>query len=179
MPETACTLPRAVSTPPTGLRTATAPATDAARQRLALAQTALLSALVAGTPVPPGFDPRRLRAQSHALAVKRAGVVAKVAPELPRILGTEYRPAFLAYARTRPLRGGYRRDALAFVEHLLQLPDVPGGDGPARRRALTRWWAERSGPSPLRGGLARRALRRLRNAPARRRNQRRVVSSVE
>lgn len=63
--------------------------TDPARQRLALAETSLLSALVAGTPVPEGFDRRRLRVQSRALSVKRAGVVAKVAPELPEILGVE------------------------------------------------------------------------------------------
>jgi uncharacterized protein (UPF0276 family) len=51
-----------------------------ARQRLALAQTALLSALVAGTPAPEGFDRVRLGVQARALASKRADVVAKVAP---------------------------------------------------------------------------------------------------
>ncbi|MFJ2114277.1 DUF692 domain-containing protein, partial [Streptomyces sp. NPDC087850] len=61
--------------------------TGTARERLALSQAALLSALVAGGPVPEGFDPRRLRTQSRALTAKRAGVVAKVAPELPGILG--------------------------------------------------------------------------------------------
>ena len=38
-------------------------------------------------PRPRGFDSRRLRVQSRALAAKRADVVAKVAPELPEILG--------------------------------------------------------------------------------------------
>ncbi|MFF1376194.1 DUF692 domain-containing protein [Streptomyces sp. NPDC058308] len=122
------------------------PASPAARQRTALAQTALLSALVAGTPAPEGFDHTRLKVQSQALAAKRADVVAKVAPELPGILGAAYRAEFLAYARTRPMTGGYRQDALHFAEHLL-LAGRPG-DAAARRR-LSDWWLERSGPAPL------------------------------
>ncbi|MEU5438378.1 DUF692 domain-containing protein [Streptomyces sp. NPDC020719] len=120
-----------------------------ARQRLALAQTALLSALVAGTPVPYGFDGARLRVQARALAAKRADIVAKVAPELPGILGDGYRPAFLAYARSRPLGDGYRRDALDFVESLLAGENGTDGmpDAETRRR-LARWWKERSGARP-------------------------------
>ncbi len=118
---------------------------DAVRQRLGLAQAALLSALVAGAPVPEGFDPVRLGVQARALAGKRADVVGKVAPELPVILGPRYRPAFLAYARGRPMTGGYRRDALDFVAHLLR---TAPGDDPGVRRALRAWWLERSGPVP-------------------------------
>lgn len=121
--------------------------TDPARERLALAQTALLSALVAGTPAPEGFDSRRLGVQSRALAGKRAEVVAKVAPDIPRILGTGYRAAFLAYAKSHPMRGGYRRDALDFAEHLL-IADRP--EDPVARRELTRWWRDRSGARPPR-----------------------------
>ncbi|CAM5383217.1 DUF692 domain-containing protein [Streptomyces canus] len=118
--------------------------TDPARQRLALAQTALLSALVAGTPVPEGFDRVRLGVQARALAGKRADVVAKVAPELPVILGAGYRPAFLAYAQGAPMTDGYRRDALTFAEQLLggKLTDA------RVRRELRGWWLERSGPTP-------------------------------
>ncbi|MEV4999022.1 DUF692 domain-containing protein [Streptomyces niveus] len=119
--------------------------TDPARQRLALAQASLLSALVAGTPAPEGFDSRRLGVQSRALGAKRAEVVGKVAPELPRILGGGYRAAFLAYAKSRPMRGGYRRDALDFAEHLL-IGDLP--EDPAARRELTQWWRDRSGARP-------------------------------
>ncbi|MFK4101195.1 DUF692 domain-containing protein [Streptomyces sp. NPDC019531] len=119
--------------------------TDSARQRLALAQTSLLSALVAGTPVPEGFDRVRLGVQARALAGKRADVVAKVAPELPVILGAGYRSAFLAYAQGAPMTDGYRRDALSFVEHLL----LGGELGDAGVRAELRgWWLERSGPVP-------------------------------
>ncbi|MFD3665418.1 DUF692 domain-containing protein [Streptomyces sp. NPDC058659] len=136
---------------------------DGARQRVGLAQAALLSALVAGTPAPEGFDSRRLGVQSRALAAKRAGVVAKVAPELPEILGKGFRPAFLAYARTRPMTGGYRRDALDFAEHLL-LADRP--EDPAARRRLTEWWQDRSGSRPP--GRAVRLARAARHALARR-----------
>ncbi|MFJ1588901.1 DUF692 family multinuclear iron-containing protein [Kitasatospora albolonga] len=118
-----------------------------ARDRTAVAQTALLSALVAGTPAPERFDHRRLRVQSRALAAKRAGVVAKVAPELPEILGDGYRAAFLAYARSRPMSGGYRRDALDFAEHLLISGGLPD---PVAQRRLTHWWEDRSGIRPPR-----------------------------
>ncbi|MGW9299869.1 DUF692 domain-containing protein [Streptomyces cyaneofuscatus] len=130
----------------TGPRRGTpAPARPGARDRTAVAQTALLSALVAGTPAPEGFDHRRLRVQSRALAAKRADVVAKVAPELPEILGDGYRAAFLDYARSRPMSDGYRRDALDFVERILVHGGLPD---PVAQRRLTHWWEDRSGPRP-------------------------------
>ncbi|MFD7701128.1 DUF692 domain-containing protein [Streptomyces caelestis] len=117
---------------------------EAARERLALAQTAVLSALVAQAPVPEGFDRVRMGVQARALAAKRADVVAKVAPELPVILGGGYRAAFLAYAQTRPMTAGYRRDALDFAEHVL----AGRPQDASARRALREWWLERSGPEP-------------------------------
>ncbi|WP_433340308.1 DUF692 domain-containing protein [Streptomyces sp. CA-253872] len=123
---------------------------EAGRTRLAGERHALLSALVAGGPVPGGFDAERLAVQAGALAGKRGQVVGKVAPELPHLLGARYRAAFRAYATTRPLTGGYRRDALDFAAHVLEHADPPL---PARtRRALTRWHADRSGPVPPRRG---------------------------
>lgn len=136
-------------------------AVENARGRIALAQTSLLSSLVAGTPAPEGFDRQRLGVQTRALAAKRADVVGKVAPELPRILGTGYRPAFLDYALGRPMTGGYRRDALAFAEHLLA---AERPEDPAARRQLTQWWRERSGPAPVRPGPAARLARAARLA---------------
>ncbi|MCX4446168.1 DUF692 domain-containing protein [Streptomyces sp. NBC_01789] len=118
---------------------------ESVRDAVAVAQTALLSALVAGTPAPKGFDRRRLGVQSRALAAKRADVVAKVAPELPEILGDGYRAAFLAYAGARPMTAGYRRDALDFAEHLL-VAGRPEDD--AARRRLTYWWRDRAAPRP-------------------------------
>ncbi|MGW2106512.1 DUF692 domain-containing protein [Streptomyces sp. NPDC001948] len=131
---------------------------DATRDRLAAAQTGLLCALVAGGPAPQGFDRRRLGVQSRALAAKRAGVVAKVAPELPEILGTGYRDAFLSYAATRPMSAGYRRDAMDFAEDLL-IAGRPADD--AARRRLTHWWQDRAGARP-----PRRATRLVRAARA-------------
>ncbi|MFE7169068.1 DUF692 domain-containing protein [Streptomyces sp. NPDC057616] len=142
----------------TGARAAPSSATHAARQRLALAQTALLSALVAGTPVPEGFDRVRLGMQARALAGKRADVVAKVAPELPEILGGTYRTAFLAYAHGHPMTGGYRRDALDFAGHLLLDGHLEEG---RVRRELRAWWLERSGPRPRSQRVARVARRVL------------------
>ncbi|MFD5844201.1 DUF692 domain-containing protein [Streptomyces chartreusis] len=135
-------------TPATGSSREAAPVREApepARQRLGLAQAALLSALVAGTPVPEGFDRVRLGVQARALAGKRADVVAKVAPELPVILGDGYRRAFLGYAHGHPMTGGYRRDALDFAGYLLT------GDrceDAGVRAELREWWLERSGPAP-------------------------------
>jgi uncharacterized protein (UPF0276 family) len=132
-------------TPSTPEHTAPTPSTGPARQRLALSQAALLSALVAGTPVPEGFDRVRLGVQARALAGKRADVVAKVAPELPGILGQGYRAAFLAYAQRNPMTGGYRRDALDFAEYLLAGGRPEDADA---RQELREWWLERSGPAP-------------------------------
>ncbi|RII17709.1 hypothetical protein DSC45_12475 [Streptomyces sp. YIM 130001] len=125
-----------------GTTHADAPATEVARQRVALAQAALLSSLVAGTPAPEGFDHRRLAVQSRALTGKRADVVAKVAPELPQILGDGYRPAFFSYAAGRPMTDGYRYDALDFAAHLL---DAGLPHDAEARRALDAWWRERAG----------------------------------
>ncbi|MFE2477805.1 DUF692 family multinuclear iron-containing protein [Streptomyces sp. NPDC059389] len=124
-------------------------ALERARVRVGAEQAALLSALVAGTPVPEGFDRRRVRVQARALAAKRAEVVARLAPELPGILGGEepYREAFLGYARNRPMTAGYRRDALDFAEHLL-IRDLPAD--PVARRRLTTWWQDRVGARPPR-----------------------------
>ncbi|MEU3183708.1 DUF692 domain-containing protein [Streptomyces sp. NPDC006923] len=165
--EAAAAAPRRARTTATAGRpggSAAAPGEDGgtdgapARERLARRETALLSALVAGAPAPEGFDTGRLRVQSRALAAKRAGVIAKVAPELPEILGSGFRPAFLAYAADRPLHDGYRRDALEFAEHLL---DGGGPEDPAARRRLTLWWKDRAGARP-----PRRATRLVRAARA-------------
>ncbi|MFI1414682.1 DUF692 domain-containing protein [Streptomyces sp. NPDC020707] len=164
-PEGATAREAAADAPPTGSGSAVAASTGPARQRLALAQAALLSALVAGTPVPEGFDRTRLAVQARALAGKRADVVAKVAPELPEILAQSYRKAFLAYAQGHPMTAGYRRDALDFAEHLL----FEGGlRDTVERRALSDWWLERSGPEPLSRRPAARLARATRRVLLRR-----------
>ncbi|MEU9951906.1 endonuclease, partial [Streptomyces sp. NPDC047939] len=61
--------------------------------------------------------------------------------------GLGYRDAFLAYARSRPMSAGYRRDALDFAEQLL-IAGRPADE--AARRRLTRWWQDRTAPRPPR-----------------------------
>nr|WP_324604085.1 hypothetical protein [Streptomyces pyridomyceticus] len=149
-----------MSDPTTATDRATATVTgegaDAARARLARRQEELLAALVAGGPVPPGFDPAQVRAQSTGLAAKRRDTTAKVAPDLPRLLGARYGPLFLDYARTHPQTGGYRADARSFAAWVLTDGGPPAAD---HRRALEQWLH----PAPVRppGPLARlrRALR--------------------
>lgn len=140
---------------------------DAARAALARRQEALLTALVAGGPVPPGFDPAQVRAQSLGLAAKRRDTTAKVAPELPRLLGRQYGPLFLAYARTHPQTGGYRADARAFAAWALTRGTPANGTpadgtpalGADQRRAVQQWLdpAAQQPPGPL--ARLRRALR--------------------
>ncbi|AYG79719.1 hypothetical protein DWB77_01837 [Streptomyces hundungensis] len=143
---------------------ATAP--EGSRERLALAQAALLSSLTAGTPAPAGFDGPRLRVQARALAAKRADVVAKVAPELVTLLGDGFREAFLGYAKCRPMSGGYRQDALDFARSLLDAGRPGDAD---TRRALARWWKERAGARPP--GRAARLLNTVGGAALGRRNR--------
>ncbi len=136
-------------------------ATDAARARLAARQGELLTALVAGGPVPPGFDPAQVRAQAAGLAAKRRDTAAKVAPALPRLLGAQYGPLFLAYARNHPQTDGYRADARAFAEWALTERPEPSEE---QRRALEQWL--RPAPERRPGPLARlrRTLRPGRDA---------------
>ncbi|MFJ9695757.1 DUF692 domain-containing protein [Kitasatospora sp. NPDC101183] len=145
----------AVRSTPTAAR-GCEPATEADRTDLARRQHALLAALLAAGPAPDGFDPAQVRAQSTGLAAKRRDTAAKVAPELPRLLGSAYGPLFLDYARTHPQTGGYRADARAFAEWAL----TSGGPSAAdHRRALEQWLhpAPERPPGPL--ARLRRALR--------------------
>ncbi|GAA1396041.1 hypothetical protein GCM10009639_31770 [Kitasatospora putterlickiae] len=137
------------------------PGTDAARARLAARQTELLTALTAGGPVPPGFDPAQVRAQAAGLAAKRRDTTAKVAPALPRLLGASYGPLFLGYARSHPQTGGYHADARAFAAWALA--EGEGLDADARR-SLHQWLdpAPERPPGPL--ARLRRALRPGRDA---------------
>jgi hypothetical protein len=125
-----------------------------ARAGLAERQHALMAALVAGGPLPAGFDPGQVRAQAIGLAAKRRDTVARVVPELALLLGPAFGPAFLRYAQQHPQDGGYRADARAFAQWALA-----DGPGPATGRALRDWLApppDRRRPHPL---------HRLRRAP--------------
>ena len=110
-----------------------------AREELARRQEALLAALVAGGPVPDGFDPERIRIQAGALLAKRRDGVLRAMPDLPDRLGDAWPGAFAAWARThpKPAEGGSRADAAAFAEHArregLFLTEAP-------ERPRRPWW---------------------------------------
>ncbi|WP_441249831.1 hypothetical protein [Kitasatospora sp. McL0602] len=117
-----------------------------ARERLARRQAELLAALVAGAPVPTGFDPAQVRVQARGLAAKRRETVARVAPEPARLLGAAYGPLFQQYAEQHPVAGGHRADARAFAAWALTRPEAAAGHAglaewlrpPAPARG--RWW---------------------------------------
>jgi hypothetical protein len=75
------------------------------RERLAAQQRELVQALVAGAPVPDGFDESRVRVTSRALISKRGGEVASTWPRLRASLEGDFRRLFFAWADGRPPLG--------------------------------------------------------------------------
>jgi hypothetical protein len=76
--------------------------------RLAAQQAALIQALVAGGPPPPGFDPARVDAIRAALLRKRSGEVAAVWPVLAATYGPQWNVDFGRWAAGRPPVGALR-----------------------------------------------------------------------
>ncbi|GAA1586830.1 hypothetical protein GCM10009678_81700 [Actinomadura kijaniata] len=75
---------------------------------LAARQEALVRAMTAGGPLPPGFDAAAVRAAADAILRKRAGEVARAWPALAACYGDRWRAAFTAWAAERPTRGSFR-----------------------------------------------------------------------
>jgi hypothetical protein len=71
-------------------------------------QADLVAALVAGGPLPAGFDPHRVDAARRALLRKRAGEVARAWPMLAAAHGSGWVDAFAAWAAGRPPLGSLR-----------------------------------------------------------------------
>lgn len=118
-------------------------ASESDRDELARRQSELLGALVAGGPIPAGFDPGRVEVQVLSLAAKRRDGVERAMPGLVAALGPERWPGeFTAWARThpKPAEGGSRADAEAFAVYMAGMQEggtvVPG----TGRRAT---WRER------------------------------------
>jgi len=65
---------------------------------LAKRQAEVVRCLVAGGPVPEGFDPGRLEATRKALLRKRAGEVGRAWPELAASYGDRWHETFAAWA---------------------------------------------------------------------------------
>jgi hypothetical protein len=108
-----------------------------AREDLAARQLALVRALLAGDPVPAGFDAHRIGAEAAALRSKRRGVAAQLRPDLADRLGERFGALFDEWAAEHPKRvdTSFRADLDGFESWLhagghLEVP------APARRR---RW----------------------------------------
>ncbi|RDI67905.1 hypothetical protein [Nocardia pseudobrasiliensis] len=99
---------------------------------LAEQQRALVRALVAGGPPPPGFDPGDLTATAHALLHKRAGEVARRYPLLAHARGATFTADFIAWARDHP-KTTTAADAAAFAAHTGAPPPKPRRRNPFRR----------------------------------------------
>lgn len=113
------------------------PVPTAAPTTLAEAQAALVRALVAGAPVPPGFDGARVVATTTALLRKRARVVAGVYPALRAV--PDYENAFAHWAANRP-PGRPRDDGAAFARSLgRELPLAAAAEQVAARRRRWLW----------------------------------------
>lgn len=81
---------------------------ESQRGQLAARQAALVAALVAGKPVPTGFDARLVGVARDALLRKRAGDVARHWPLLAAGLGARWLPTFRSWAAARPTNGSLR-----------------------------------------------------------------------
>ncbi|MDG4788535.1 hypothetical protein O7626_21790 [Micromonospora sp. WMMD1102] len=75
---------------------------------LADRQAALVASLVAGAPLPPGFDARRVGVARSALLHKRSTEVARQWPLLAAGHGRNWRSVFAAWAADRPTSGSVR-----------------------------------------------------------------------
>ncbi|GIG92955.1 hypothetical protein [Plantactinospora endophytica] len=71
-------------------------------------QAALVAALVAGAPLPPGFDARLVGVARSALLHKRSGEVARHWPLLAAGHGRHWTAVFAAWAAGRPTSGSIR-----------------------------------------------------------------------
>lgn len=89
---------------------------DAARDRLATLQQALLQALAGGAAAPEGFDADRVRLASATLEAKRMRSAARAWPALATALGPSFGERFSAFATRSalPARGGALADGLMF-----------------------------------------------------------------
>ncbi|PPK64683.1 hypothetical protein V5P93_005927 [Actinokineospora auranticolor] len=105
------------------------------RAELAAAQAELLRAVLAGGPVPDGFDAAAVRVEAAALLAKRRRIVAQLAPGVAEEVGDRYAELFAAYAAGNPRVTGsrFREDAAAFETWLVERGEI---EAPKRKR----WW---------------------------------------
>jgi hypothetical protein len=119
-------------------------------------QAAVVAALVAGAPAPPGFDTHRVRATAAALLRKRTGEVAVAWPLLAAALGADWSASFGAWAAGRPPTGALR-DGWDFARSLCPLPALGAQELAARE--VTWHYDGLSAPRRRRGPAWRRSGR--------------------
>jgi hypothetical protein len=124
---------------------------------LAERQRALVAALVAGAPVPAGFDARRIEVTQRALLRKRAGEVARHWPMLAGSVGADWPATFAGWASGHAPQGALRDgwDLARSLRANGQLPG-PAAEELAAREASWRYDG-RSAPRRRRLPAARRA----------------------
>ncbi|MGR6320944.1 hypothetical protein Q2K19_21045 [Micromonospora soli] len=117
---------------------------------LAARQAALVAALVAGGPLPPGFAPAPVAAARRALLRKRAGDVARHWPLLAAGLGVGWPATFTGWAAGRPTNGSLR-DGWDLARELRDRGSLPplGAEELATREATARYDG-RTAPRPRR-----------------------------
>jgi hypothetical protein len=123
---------------------------------LADRQAQLVAALVAGGPVPAGFDACRLAVARRALLRKRAGETAAVWPLMAASLGCDWPRAFAAHAEGRPPAGALRDgwDLARALHARGALGDLAAVELAEREVALR--YDGHSAPRPRRGPSVRR-----------------------
>jgi hypothetical protein len=100
---------------------------QAARERLAEAQAALVRALARGASVPAGFDAERVQAAAGTLISKRRRWVERTWPQLAAALGDSFRSRFEEWARENPMEveaNGFV-DGRKFAQALLSRQEFP------------------------------------------------------
>jgi hypothetical protein len=106
-----------------------------ARDDLAARQAALVRALLAGGPVPDGFDARRVGVEATALRSKRRSVAAHLRPDLVDRLDDRFRSLFdtWAVAHPKPVDLSFRADLDRFEDWLYTFGHL---EKPKRRRGF-------------------------------------------
>ncbi|MFC4947128.1 hypothetical protein [Pseudonocardia sp. GCM10023141] len=132
---------------------------DLARQDLGERQAELVAALVAGAPLPGGFDAVRLDATRRALLRKRAGIAAGVWPLLAASLGAEWKSVFAAHHDGHESAGALRDgwDVARALRARGELAPAAAVELGEREAALH--YDGHSAPRPRRFGRARLMLR--------------------
>jgi hypothetical protein len=101
-------------------------------------QAELVAALVAGAPIPEGFDPRLVDAARRALLRKRAGDVARHWPLLAASFGARWPEVFAEWADGRPPQGAWQ-DGLDLARSL-PLTGAAAAELASRTPRRRRWW---------------------------------------